>query len=334
MSLDVPITPPPFKPPLWLRSAFMQTAIASQKFRKRGTSPMEDAADSHILNCGNDGEEDVRLLGSYSANDQNKALVIFLHGWEGSENSTYVVSCARYLYERGCSVFRLNFRDHGDSHHLNKAMFHSARLAEVRLGVEQAVKFANGVPVYLVGFSLGGNFALRIARQLAENPIENLAHIFAISPVTDPLSASPRVDDNPLIRSYFYKKWTTSMSKKQAAFPEVYDFSELVKINTVMELTEKFLPQYTEFQNPVDYFNAYKISSSDLLKCPVDVSVIMSKDDPVIPAEDVATLQGNEHMKLIMTEYGGHNGFFTSLLGPTWYDTYIEAAIMRNVEGT
>lgn len=323
------ITPSKFRPPFWIRSAFMQTVLASQKFRKSGTSAMEEAAESRILDCGNDGVEDVRLLGSYSAHEDNKALVIFLHGWEGSENSTYVVSCGRYLYKRGCSVFRLNMRDHGESHHLNTGLFHSARLDEVRRGVEEAAKLAEGAPVYLVGFSLGGNFALRIARQLAQNPIEGLSHVFAISPVTDPLSASPKVDDNSLIRKYFYKKWTTSMGKKQAAFPDLYDFAELSKIKTVMGLTEVFLPAYTEFADPSAYFNSYRIEPNDLLDCPVDVSVIMAKDDPVIPSEDVATLNTNARVKLIMTDHGGHNGFFTSLLGPTWYDTHIEAIMAQ-----
>lgn len=319
----------PFRPPVWMRSALAQTVLASQKFRKSGTSPMEAAAQTHIFECGHDGHEDVRLMGSYSTHPDNKGLVIFLHGWEGSEQSTYVVSCGRYMYERGYSVFRLNFRDHGDSHHLNKRMFHSARLDEVRRGVEQAAMLANGAPVYLAGFSLGGNFALRIACQLKQNRIPGLAHIFAISPVTDPLSASPTVDENFLIRRYFYKKWTRSMAKKQAAFPDDYDFSSLAKIKSVMELTERFLPKYTEFKDLKTYFDAYRIGADDLNSCPVNVSILMAKDDPVVPAKDVAKLRSTDKVRVIMTDYGGHNGFFTSLLGPTWYDIYMEAVITK-----
>ena len=317
----------PFTPPFWMRPALVQTLIASMKFRKRGQHEMETQSNAMIFDC----DDGVRLQGSYAYNSNNRALVIFLHGWEGSENSTYVMSCARYMYDRGCSVVRLNYRDHGDTHALNAAPFHAQRLTEVQNAVEQAAGLSNGAPVYVVGFSLGGNFALRIASRLKDSPIEGLKHIVSISPVIDPWEASPLVDENPLIRRYFYKKWTTSMKKKQAAFPDLYDFSGVAQIKTVMGLTDMFLPAYTEFKDAAAYFNSYRIKPEDLLDCPVDVSVVMAKDDPVIPSEDVATLKTDERVKLVMTDHGGHNGFFTSLLGPTWYDTYIEAVMAQNV---
>lgn len=310
----------------------MQTILASQKFRKRGVTEMERASTPLILDCGHDGEAHVRLLGAYSRHPENRALVIFLHGWEGSQESTYVVSTARYLFARGCSVFRLNFRDHGDSHHLNEAMFHSARFEEVFEGVKQAAERADNAPIYLVGFSLGGNFALRVARHLGVEPIDSLTHIIAISPVVDPLSASPKVDENRLVQRYFYKKWTASMRKKQAAFPHKYDFSGLENVKSMLALTEEFLPAYTEYDDLETYFNAYKIHADDLVDCPVALSIIMSEDDPVVPSGDVKHLRLAENGLLIMTQHGGHNGFFMSLFGPTWYESYLEHVIFGRVD--
>ena len=68
-----------FKPPIWLSSSLIQTSLASFKYRKRGNNKMMKAAKTIILNC----EDNVRLKGSYSRSEQNKSLVIFLHGWEG-----------------------------------------------------------------------------------------------------------------------------------------------------------------------------------------------------------------------------------------------------------
>ena len=82
---------------------------------------MLDIAQDRIMDC----EDGVRLKGSYSPHPENKALVIFLHGWEGSQDSTYVVACGRHMYHQGASVFRLNYRDHGDSHDLNEGLFYS-----------------------------------------------------------------------------------------------------------------------------------------------------------------------------------------------------------------
>jgi predicted alpha/beta-fold hydrolase len=85
-----------------------------------------------------------------------------LHGWEGSVDSTYLQRCGRSLYRHGYDIFRLNFRDHGDSHHLNSGIFYAVLLEEVYQAVIQAAEFARGGPVFMIGFSLGGNFVLRI----------------------------------------------------------------------------------------------------------------------------------------------------------------------------
>jgi len=314
---------PPFKPPFWMRSAFVQTAIASMKFRKRGPNPMLDAAEERIIDC----EDGVRLLGSYSPNPENKALVIFLHGWEGSQDSTYVVSSGRHMYDQGASVFRLNYRDHGNSHHLNEGVFYSTLFNEVFEAVKQAALLADGAPVYIVGFSLGGNFALRIARSLRDLTIRDLKHIIAISPVVDPWGASPLVDQNWLYRRYFMKKWTKSLRKKQELYPHIYDFSTILAENRVLGITQKLLPAYSNYPDMESYFNAYRVDPHDLEYCPLPVSIITSSDDGMIPEEDIEKLVLNKNARRIIHNHGGHNGFFQSLMGPTWYDDYMSELV-------
>lgn len=301
----------------------VQTILASLKFRKRGPNAMIEAAEEKILHC----EDGVRLKGSYSPHPDNKALVIFLHGWEGSQNSTYVVSCARHLYVQGASVFRLNYRDHGDTHHLNEGLFYSTLFNEVFEAVKQAAMLGKGAPVYIIGFSLGGNFSLRIARSLRDLTIKNLKHIFAISPVVDPWGAAPLVDKNILFRRYFLKKWTRSLRKKQKLYPQLYNFDEIMSEKKVLSITEKLIPVYSDYPDMESYFNAYRVDPHDLEKCPVPITIITSTDDGMIPEEDILKLHLNDNAKCIIHDYGGHNGFFQSVNGPTWYDDYISAHI-------
>ncbi len=308
-----------FVPPVWMRPAMAQTILASRKFRKRAATHIVEQAESLILQCS-DG---VRLKASYTQHPNSKGIFIFLHGWEGSEDSTYVLSCSRFVYEAGYSVFRLNFRDHGDTHHLNEGLFHSVLFQEVLDGVTHGAKLQADDPAYIVGFSLGGNFALRVAQAQNSEPIPNLKHIFSISPVIDPVGSSVVIDVNPLIRRYFLKKWTTSLEKKQAAFPEIYNFSHLITETSVVELTRMFLAEYSEFDSPLHYFSSYAINKDDLSDCKVPTSIVMSADDPVLIANDVMEINLSSCVSRIMLKYGGHNGFFQSLHGPTWYDDYI-----------
>jgi len=119
-----------------------------------------------------------RLLSFLSHHRRQRGMVIFLHGWEGSSSSVYILESANYFYRLGSLPSDvLNLRDHGDSHHLNEGLFHGALLQETFEGVEHLSAFSAGTPVYLVGFSLGGNFALRIAMRHGIKPIPNLKHV-------------------------------------------------------------------------------------------------------------------------------------------------------------
>lgn len=321
---SLPIGVKPFHPPFLMRNHLIQTILASLKFRKRGPNPMLDAAEDMVMQC----DDGARLKASYSRHPDNKALVIFLHGWEGSQDSTYVVTAGRRVFARGASVFRLNYRDHGDSHDLNEGLFYSTLFNEVFDAVKQAAKLGDGAPVYIVGFSLGGNFALRIARSLRDLTIPNLNHIFAISPVVDPWGAAPLVDLNPLYQRYFLKKWTRSLRKKQQLYPHLYEFKDILAQRTVLGITEKLLPAYSEFPNMKAYFDSYRLDKRDLENCPVPISLITAADDGMIPVEDILKLKLNHRARRIIHPHGGHNGFFQSLNGPTWYDDYI-AQVMK-----
>jgi len=284
---------------------------------------MRDAAIEHIIEC----RDGIRLLGSYSKHPKSKGLMVLLHGWEGSQDSTYVLCCARYLYDHGYSVFRLNFRDHGDSHHLNEGLFHGPQFDEVMDGVRYACGLEDA-PAYVTGFSLGGNFALRVVRAAKTAPIDNLAHVFAICPVINPLKASPIGDENPLIRRYFVKKLGKSLAKKQALYPHIYDFSEALKQKTIMGISTRLIEDYlTEFPDKESFLNAYRIWPDDLADAQTPFTIITSLDDPVVPAEHLNEISISSHGRIMRLKYGGHNGFFDSLTGPTWYDRYIVSVL-------
>ena len=306
-----------FTPPRWMRPSMVQTGLASLKFRKWGQTALERASQEEIL-CTAEG---VKLKAVISESTSHTSpIVIFIHGWEGSSDSTYVVSAARRVYARGAGVVRLNLRDHGDTHSLNEGAFYATLFDEVFDSVKMICERYKGRPVVLMGFSLGGNYALRIARRLAHVNIENLGQIIAVSPVVDPPSSNPSLDNNKLIRSYFLKKWKRSMRLKQAAFPELYDFSDILGMTDIMVMTELTITRYTDYPDAMTYFASYAIAPDDLKDCPAALTIIAAKDDPVVPMHLCESLTLNDKARLFMWDYGGHNGFFDSLTGPTGYD--------------
>jgi len=321
-----------FNPPWYLCNGHVQTILASSPFRTWGKNPMRDAARQVIITT----RDNIRLLGLYSPQGaENPAgQVILLHGWEGSADSTYILRTGNALYRRGYDIFRLNFRDHGDSHHLNPGVFYAVLLEEVFQAVRQVCLQADGKPVFLVGFSLGGNFALRIARRMQQEPIANLSHVVAISPVLDPAKSTLRVDQYPLIRIYFLKKWRQSLEKKQRLFPDVYDFAPVMRLKTIQAVTDLLLEKYSDFNSAVQYFREYSVLKGAVKDLAVDTTIMTAKDDPIIPVEDFYQLELNERTNLSIHDFGGHNGFIDGFFLKSWYeqqladlfDTKIKAA--------
>ena len=158
------------QPAPWLRNRHLQSMLASTSWRRMPVltraRPMMAAARELLLECG----EGVRLqcflsVPAAPAAPRRGAPVLLLHGWEGSADSLYVLSLAQLLYAQGFSVARLNLRDHGETHHLNRELFHSCRLPEVVGRWAPCSAITGWPPLQLVGFSLGGNFMLRVAAQ-------------------------------------------------------------------------------------------------------------------------------------------------------------------------
>jgi len=317
-----------FRPPRWLRNRHLQSMLASTAWRRgrilRAAAPLLAAQRELLLDCG----AGVRLQCFRSSPPHGSGdAVVLLHGWEGSADSLYVLSLAQLLFAQRFEVVRLNLRDHGDTHHLNRELFHSCRLPEVIGAVRALQPHCAGRALKLVGFSLGGNFMLRVAAQAREAGLD-LARVIAVSPVLDPgetLTALQR--GVPGYERYFVRKWLRSLRRKQAAWPDSYDFSELARLRDLRRMTAELVRGYTEFPTLEDYLNGYAITGARLARLEVPALILTSLDDPIIPAGALARLARPAALSISVTRYGGHCGFFQQLTGPTWLERRILAEL-------
>ncbi len=263
-----------------------------------------------------------RLLAGYSPqkNNSSKGLVLLLHGWEGSINSAYILSAGKYLFENGYSVFRLNFRDHGNSHHLNEGLFYATLIDEVFQAVKTASQIESDSHLFIAGFSLGGNFALRIGQMCSKEPVKKLRYIFCISPVINPDKATDAIDRNTMIRKYFLFKWRRSLSLKQKLFPEKYDFRDIISLNSCRSITDRLIERYSSFNTTDEYFSSYSIRNETINGIGIPATIISSEDDPVIPVYDFYSLNIKAPVNLVIHRYGGHNGFIEDFALNCWYE--------------
>lgn len=268
----------------------------------------------------------VRLLGHHSPADaaSPRGLVVMIHGWEGCADSLYVLSAAARLHTAGFDVFRLNLRDHGATHHLNEELFHSCRLDETVAAVGDVARRWPARPLHLVGFSLGGNFALRIATEAPDAGID-LERVVALCPVLDPARTMHALENGWFVyRRHFLRRWRRSLLRKQALFPHVYRFGDLRRLRTLSATTEFFVREYTHFGHVDDYLAGYAITGERLAGLRVPSWLIAADDDPVIPADDLSRVASGPALRVQLTRGGGHCGYLSDWRLGSWMDSAVE----------
>jgi predicted alpha/beta-fold hydrolase len=284
-----------------LSSLPLRRSAAQRVLERTGAQTRE-----HVVDAG-DG---VRLLGFHDsvAGRDPRALVLLLHGWEGSSESAYMRLTSARLVSKGFDVFRLNFRDHGDTHHLNEGIFHSCRLAEVVSAAKDIHSRWPGLPFLAAGYSLGGNFALRLALAAPEAGIP-LRHAAAVCPAVDPAAVMQALETGPALYNwYFMRKWRSSLRKKKQLFPNV-ELDEATLAKDMRGLTHWLVQKYTDMKDIDEYFEGYAVAGGRLANLQVPVSVLAAADDPIIPVVTLQQLQLPAHSTLEIAEHGGHCGF-------------------------
>lgn len=311
-----------FRPHRLLSHPNIQSILASKSPRRRlwlrRGNRMEAVAHHHLLEVGGG----VRLSGWYSpqiGGADSRGLVVLIHGWEGSHESVYLYSMACRLYAAGWNIFRLNLRDHAGTHHLNREMFNSVRFDEV-LGAFRCIRAIDAHPrLAVIGFSLGGNFALRVGLLGPAAGITPALSI-GICPAINPDATLRAIDQGPMIfRRYFSDKWRQSLRAKAAAWPGLYDIGRHLRAQSIVQATEWFVADFTDFRSYDDYVGAYTLRPDLLMQAPSPLAIITSQDDPVIPYADFAGLRVAGSLRAYdATLHGGHCGFIENFAMETW----------------
>lgn len=321
-----------FEPSWPIRSHTAQSILATKGPRRRRWlklgSGMETAQQHHVLDAGNG----VRLSGMHSpqpAGVQPRGLVVLIHGWEGSHESVYQYSMACAVHAAGYNVFRLNLRDHGGSHALNEEMFHSARMDEVLGAIRSVQQLDATQPLLVIGFSLGGNFALRVGLQGPAAGVRPVLSV-GISPSINPGATIAALDSGPLIfKRYFLGKWRKTLAAKKAAWPK-YDFQRYNSFGSFVETTRQFVAEFTPYASYEDYLAQYTLTPQMLMDSPSPLAVITSRDDSVIPFADFDGIA--ERGSLVSwqpTDRGGHCGFIEDLGLGCWSEKRVLELLAR-----
>ena len=246
--------------------------------------------------------------------------IVFLHGLEGSSDAGYMASFSQAALTSGFGVHRLNMRSCGGSEDLSETMYHSGLTSDT-LQVLRSIQARDFGPLFLVGFSLGGNVALKLAGEIANSAL--LAGVCAVSTPIDLATAVRAIDKpgNVLYARRFLSRLKARIRRKSVSTPHLYSTADLDQVRSIWEFDDRYTAPLFGFGTAANYY-ATQSAVRFLGSIKVPTLVIAAQDDPLVPFEMYRrrVFQDNAALTLVSPQYGGHIGFLSRNKPRFWID--------------
>ncbi len=287
-----------------LKNGLFNTLVASSPIREIQQKPLRKKLNritsKQIFTSSNSQSIEIFETNLY------KKKVIFFPGWLGHKDSKYLIPLADLLHINNFDIIRIHPIDHGDTEHLNKDFFRATDIQTLIEAVEFIGKKYQNNEIHLIGFSLGGNIALRIS---ACESINFLKSTVVISPVIDP-EISMRAMDNTswILKKYFVNKWRRTLRRKMRLH-NISNVEESLRYKDLEKMTEFFTKNFSPHKNVKELFAGYAITQDTINQIKNNTLIYSSVDDPCVPIKPLYSLDQTNNVKFKPQQYGGHCGF-------------------------
>ena len=287
-----------------LKNGLFNTLVASSPIREIQQKPLRKKLNritsKQIFTSSNSQSIEIFETNLY------KKKVIFFPGWLGHKDSKYLIPLADLLHINNFDIIRIHPIDHGDTEHLNKDFFRATDIQTLIEAVDFIGKKYQDNEIHLIGFSLGGNIALRIS---ACESINFLKSTVVISPVIDP-EISMRAMDNTswILKKYFVNKWRRTLRRKMRLH-NISNVEESLRYKDLEKMTEFFTKNFSPHKNVKELFAGYAITQDTINQIKNNTLIYSSVDDPCVPIKPLYSLDQTNNVKFKPQQYGGHCGF-------------------------
>jgi len=294
---------PSFVPAWWLRGPHAQTLGA--RFLRPNQAPSArrerwDTPDGDFLD-----------LDFFEANGlRDDALVILLHGLEGSAKSGYILETSRRLAGRGIASVALNFRSCSGELNRGLRLYHSGETTDLAWVIERLRTERPDRRLAASGVSLGGNVLLKY---LGER--ESASGLVAAAAWSVPfdLAAGARFMEHGFARFYVNRLLRSLKTKTRARQDELgphIDLERTLQATSFWEFDDAATAPLHGFDGADDYYSQSSCGQF-VPKIAVPTLVIHARDDPFVPADVIpeTSLEDNPSITPVIIGHGGHVGF-------------------------
>jgi uncharacterized protein len=263
------------------------------------------------------------LIHSQRPTGETKGELILVHGLEGSSASGYARSMVHAALERGWVTHRFNMRGCGGTDELAVTGYHAGQSSDLLAFLRERRRNST-LPIFVIGFSLGGNVTLKLAGELADGAAALLTGVCAVSTPIDLAACAAALGQprNFIYQGRFLDRLKDRIRRKNRLSPDVYTLEHLPKIRSIEQFDEHYTARLFGFGTAANYFRTQS-SNQFLERIRVPALLIQSKDDPMVPFTPVfehPAFASNPCLTLLAEEHGGHLGFLARGKARFWLD--------------
>jgi predicted alpha/beta-fold hydrolase len=302
-----PFTPAPFVPGRGLSNGHVMTIFAWAKAR---AFPGLPPAETRVFRVAPDSQVLARCY--WQPERAGRPTLLALHGLEGSSEVRYMRGLAEKAWQRGWNAVLLNQRNCGGTEDLTPTLYHSGLTEDPRAVLRVLLAQDRIGPVGVVGYSLGGNLAMKLAGELPETPDLPVRAVAAVCPTID-LDRCVRAIERPVNVGYqwhFVRNLRARMRRKVLCWPGAFDLSRLNRIWTIRAFDDAYTAPSHGFGDASTYY--YRASAMRVIdRVAIPALIIAADDDPFVPTSQFTepAVRDNPHIQVIVTRSGGHCGF-------------------------
>lgn len=238
-------------------------------------------------------------------------VVLLIHGLGGGHHSPYCVRLAARLLEHNVRCFRLDQRGCGAGATLARYPGHAGRSEDATAAIERIAQICPGSPVSVIGYSLGGNIALKLAGECGAHPPGGLDRVAAVCPPIDLARCSTNIGKgfNWIYDRTFIRALTTVVESRALQMPEFYAQTPVFpRPRKLLEFDDRFTAPLSGFAGAAEYYA--KCSSAPLLpRIELPTLIVAAMDDPLIPVAIFEKVARDRCVSLQIASGGGHLGF-------------------------
>ncbi|MBN1251843.1 MAG: alpha/beta fold hydrolase [Bacteroidales bacterium] len=244
---------------------------------------------------------------------KSESIAILIHGLEGNAAKAYMKGLTRILNKSGMDVAAINLR--GCSNQINKKYYsyHSGKTEDLDSVINYISDNYNYNKMFIAGFSLGGNLALKYVGEKADkiNPI--IKKVVGISVPCDLKSTAFKLNkaDNWIYQKRFINSLKKKALEKIKMFPEFQNQEkEIRKSKNFIQFDNLVTAPANGFNDAEDYW--IKNSCKPFLNSiRIPALLINAMDDPFLTDESYPFEEAkqNPNFYFEFPKYGGHVGF-------------------------